>query len=105
VLVGVATFLAREVKSLLVGEAAGEEITKALQELVDADPNVDQVLNVLTVQQGPGEVVVAMKLKMRSGSSPTSSSKRSTSSSEPSRPASPRSLVVHASPTTRIGSV
>jgi cation diffusion facilitator family transporter len=67
VLVGVATFLAREVKSLLVGEAADASITKVAEELADIDPNVDKVLRVLTLQQGPGEIVVAMKLKMRSG--------------------------------------
>ena len=67
VLVGVATFLAREVKSLLVGESADPGLVKILEELADRDPNVDKVLRVLTLQQGPGEIVVAMKLKMRSG--------------------------------------
>src|SRR5215470_1038074 len=40
VLVGVATFLAREVKSLLVGEAAEPSLLKTLNELADIDPNV-----------------------------------------------------------------
>jgi cation diffusion facilitator family transporter len=67
VLVGVAAFLAREVKSLLVGEAADPELLKSFEELADIDPNVERVLNVLTLQQGPGEIVVAAKLKFRSG--------------------------------------
>ena len=67
VLVGVATFLAREVKSLLVGEAADAKLIKSFEELADIDPNVERVLNVLTLQQGPGEIVVAAKLKFRSG--------------------------------------
>jgi cation diffusion facilitator family transporter len=67
VLVGVATFLAREVKSLLVGEAADPALLKSFDELAEADPNVERVLNVLTLQQGPGEIVVAAKLKFRSG--------------------------------------
>jgi cation diffusion facilitator family transporter len=67
VLVGVATFLAREVKSLLVGEAADAGLMKSFEELADLDPNVERVLNVLTLQQGPGEIVVAAKLKFRSG--------------------------------------
>jgi cation diffusion facilitator family transporter len=67
VLVLVATFLAREVKSLLVGEAADPALLQSFQELVDVDPNVERVLNVLTLQQGPGEIVVAAKLKFRSG--------------------------------------
>jgi cation diffusion facilitator family transporter len=67
VLVGVATFLAREVKSLLVGEAADPRLLQSFNELADIDPNVERVLNVLTLQQGPGEIVVAAKLKFRSG--------------------------------------
>jgi cation diffusion facilitator family transporter len=67
VLVCVATFLAREVKSLLVGEAADPALSHALEELAEIDPNVERVLNVLTLQQGPGEIVVAAKLKFRSG--------------------------------------
>lgn len=67
VLLGVATFLGREVKSLLVGEAADASLVKVCEELADVDPNVDKVLRVLTLQQGPGEIVVAMKLKMRDG--------------------------------------
>jgi len=67
VLVGVATFLAREVKSLLVGEAADPKLLASFEELAARDPNVERVLNVLTLQQGPGEIVVAAKLKFRSG--------------------------------------
>ncbi|HEX2686858.1 MAG TPA: cation diffusion facilitator family transporter [Kofleriaceae bacterium] len=67
VLVGVATFLAREVKSLLVGEAADARLIRSFEELAEIDPNVEQVLNVLTLQQGPGEIVVAAKLRFRSG--------------------------------------
>jgi cation diffusion facilitator family transporter len=67
VLVGVAAFLAREVKSLLVGEAADPSLLKQFDELAELDPNVERVLNVLTLQQGPGEIVVAAKLKFRGG--------------------------------------
>ena len=67
VLVGVAIFLAREIQSLLVGESADPRLQKAVEQLAVDDPNVDKVLRLLTVQQGPGEIVVAMKLKFRSG--------------------------------------
>ncbi|MDB4959660.1 MAG: Cation diffusion facilitator family transporter [Myxococcales bacterium] len=67
VLVGVATFLAREIKSLLVGESADASLIKVVEELADVDPNVEKLLRLLTVQQGPGEIVVAMKLKFRPG--------------------------------------
>ena len=67
VLVLVAAFLAREVKSLLVGEAADPALIKSFEELAELDPNVDRVLNVLTLQQGPGEIIVAAKLQFRPG--------------------------------------
>jgi cation diffusion facilitator family transporter len=62
VLVGVAVFLAREVKSLIVGEAADPEIVAAVNASVAQDQRITGVLRLLTVQQGPGEVIVAMKL-------------------------------------------
>ena len=67
VLVGVATFLAREVKGLLVGESADPKLVSAAEQLASSDPNVEKVLRIISVQQGPGEILVAMKLKMRSG--------------------------------------
>jgi cation diffusion facilitator family transporter len=67
VLLGVATFLGREVKSLLVGESADPSLVKVCEELAATDPNVERVLRVLTLQQGPGEIVVALKLEMRAG--------------------------------------
>jgi cation diffusion facilitator family transporter len=67
VLVGVAVFLAREIKSLLVGESADPELEAAMKQLAVDDPNVDEMLRLLTVQQGPGEIVVAAKLRFRAG--------------------------------------
>ena len=67
VLVGVAVFLAIEVKSLIVGEAADPELQAVIEQLAIDDPNVDRVLRVLTIQQGPGEIMVAAKLQFRPG--------------------------------------
>jgi divalent metal cation (Fe/Co/Zn/Cd) transporter len=67
VLVGVAIFLAREITSLLLGESADPKLQKAVEQLAVEDPNVDKVLRLLTVQQGPNEIVVAMKLQFRRG--------------------------------------
>jgi len=67
VLVAVATFLAREVKSLLVGEAADPAICAHVAALAEADADVERVLNVITMQQGPGEILVAAKLEYRAG--------------------------------------
>ena len=62
VLVGVAVFLAIEVSSLLLGEAADPEIDGVARELATDIPEMETVLNVLTMQQGPGEVLVHIKI-------------------------------------------
>lgn len=67
VLVAVAIFLALEIKSLLVGERADPRIEAAARRIAAADENVVAVLRILTVQQGPGEVVCAMKVKFKPG--------------------------------------
>jgi cation diffusion facilitator family transporter len=67
VLVGVAIFLAKEIKALLVGEAADMDVIKAVSEIAAADPHVKKVLEVITIQQGPGEIVLMMKLHFQSG--------------------------------------
>ena len=66
VLIGVAIFLAIEVKGLLVGEAADPAIEAAVRGVADGAPGVRSVLRVLTIQQGPGEVMVAMKVELSS---------------------------------------
>ena len=63
VLVLVAVFLAVEVKSLLVGERADPQVEATVRAIAAEDPQVLGVIRVLTVQQGPGEVMVAMKLR------------------------------------------
>ncbi|MBX7078410.1 MAG: cation diffusion facilitator family transporter [Nannocystaceae bacterium] len=67
VLVVVALFLAVEVKSLLLGERADPEIEIAARQLADAHADIVEVLRLITLQQGPGEVLIAAKLRMRAG--------------------------------------
>jgi cation diffusion facilitator family transporter len=67
VLVGVAIFLAREITSLLLGESADPKLEQAIEQLAIDDPNVDKMLRLLSIQQGPNEIVAAMKLKFRDG--------------------------------------
>ncbi len=62
VLVGVAVFLSIEVSSLLLGEAADPEIADVAREVAKEHPQIESVLNVLTMQQGPGEVLVHVKM-------------------------------------------
>ena len=59
--------LASDPEIELVGEAADPALIQSFEELAALDPNVDRVLNVLTLQQGPGEIIVAAKLQFRPG--------------------------------------
>jgi cation diffusion facilitator family transporter len=65
VLIGVAIFLAVEVKSLLLGEAADPGLLGVIDAVAKEDPRILKVLRALTVQQGPGEIMVACKLQFR----------------------------------------
>jgi cation diffusion facilitator family transporter len=63
VLIGVAVFLAVEVKSLLLGEAADPALSKVIEACAAEDRRIVKVLRTLAVQQGPGEIMVAVKLQ------------------------------------------
>ncbi len=60
----VAVFVAREVASLLVGQSAEPELHAALAQFVRAQPEVERVFNLITLQLGP-DLMVATKAKMR----------------------------------------
>lgn len=62
VLVGVAIFLAIEVSSLLLGEAADPEVEEIARKIVDEMPELERILNLMTMQQGPGEVLMHIKI-------------------------------------------
>jgi cation diffusion facilitator family transporter len=62
VLVGVASFLARKVKSLLLGESADPEVEAHVRAAAGEDKRIVEVLRIIAVQQGPGEVMIAAKL-------------------------------------------
>lgn len=66
VLIGVAVFLAVEVSSLLLGEAADPEIEQAARAAASEFTELNRVLNCVTLQQGPGEVFVSIKLSFKS---------------------------------------
>ncbi len=67
VLVGVALFLGREIKGLLVGESADPEVAATVREVAAQQPLFGRVLHLLTLQQAPGEVVVLMKVSVAAG--------------------------------------
>lgn len=67
VLIGVAIFLARKVLSLLLGEAADPEIEAAARKLASETEHFERVLNMVTVQQGPGQVLMSIKVAFAPG--------------------------------------
>ncbi len=65
VLVAVAVFLAIEIQSLLIGESADPAIEAAVKASVARHSEIEAMLRLITIQQGPGQVMVAMKLKLK----------------------------------------
>jgi cation diffusion facilitator family transporter len=63
VLIGVAIFLSIEVKSLLIGESADPKISKTVEAIAFEHPKIKSLINCITMQQGPGEVIVCAKIK------------------------------------------
>jgi cation diffusion facilitator family transporter len=61
----VAVWLAAEMKSLLQGEAAAPRVEATFRDECSKEERIVGVLNVLTVQQGPGQVVVAAKIRLK----------------------------------------
>ena len=57
-LIVAATLLAIEIKSLLIGESAPPRTRRAIREFLDAQPHVEKICDVLTVQQGEQLMIV-----------------------------------------------
>jgi cation diffusion facilitator family transporter len=65
VLILVAIFLSIKVKSLLIGESADSLITKLVQNEVNKHPEILKLINCITIQQGPSEVLMCLKIKCK----------------------------------------
>lgn len=66
-LVGAAWTLARETGGLLVGESVGVEQTGQLKELFRADPDLEAVGQLMTMQLGPDDVLLTAAVRFRRG--------------------------------------
>ena len=62
---GIAWVLAREMRSLLLGEAASPEAQQAIREALCASPEVTRVIHLRTLHLGPEELLVATKVEFR----------------------------------------
>jgi cation diffusion facilitator family transporter len=59
----IATLLARESKSLLIGEGASAELTKSILDIAAKNPAVRRINGMLTAQLAPDQIVVALSLE------------------------------------------
>jgi cation diffusion facilitator family transporter len=59
----VSVFLAIKVKGLLIGQSTDSEAEKEIIGFLESRPEIEQILNLITVQMGPG-IMVAVKAKM-----------------------------------------
>jgi cation diffusion facilitator family transporter len=64
VLIAVAIFLSIEVKSLLIGESADPIISNSAAQIALDHPHIEHLMECITVQQGPGEVLVCIKIQL-----------------------------------------
>jgi cation diffusion facilitator family transporter len=64
-LVLTATFLANETRSLLTGEAASPVIIQQVRSMLENDPRVASVEELLSLHLGPSEVVLAVTIDFR----------------------------------------
>jgi cation diffusion facilitator family transporter len=64
VLIAVAMFIAVRISSLLLGKSAEPALRQAIDELIAANPAIEQLFRTITVQFGP-KVLLAAKIRMR----------------------------------------
>ena len=64
-LIVVAAFLANETRSLLTGEAASPRVVARVRALLEADPRVESVPEVLSAHLGPQEILLGLSLHLK----------------------------------------
>jgi divalent metal cation (Fe/Co/Zn/Cd) transporter len=70
VLVIVSVFVALRIRELLIGKSAEPQLREEINKLIQGDPGIERVFNIITVQMGP-QVLLAAKIKLRSDQSIT----------------------------------
>jgi len=66
-LVGVALVLGRESGALLVGERTNRARIRRVRQIIQADPSVEGVGDLLTMQLGPNQVLLTVDIRFRRG--------------------------------------
>ncbi|HKN83830.1 MAG TPA: cation diffusion facilitator family transporter [Pyrinomonadaceae bacterium] len=67
VLAVVAFTLARTSRGLLLGEAASPKVIAAIQRAIESHPNVESVVELLTMHLAPKQILINAHVKLRSG--------------------------------------
>jgi cation diffusion facilitator family transporter len=67
VLAIVAFVLARSSRGLLLGESANPKSVEAIKRAIESHPNVDQVVELLTMHLAPKEILINSHIKLRPG--------------------------------------
>jgi len=65
VLLIISAFVGWRVRSLLVGRSADPEIQEAIEAILLENPDIEKVLNTITIQFGP-DTMLAVKIRMKS---------------------------------------
>ena len=71
ILAGTAAWLAYETKSLLIGESATRPVVNGIRSLVAAEPDVEQVNEILTMHMGPDFVLLNLSVEFRDDATAT----------------------------------
>jgi cation diffusion facilitator family transporter len=66
VLICMAIFIAVRVRTLLIGKSAEPALERQIVDLINRDPDIEELLNTITLQFGP-KVLLAAKVRMRRG--------------------------------------
>jgi cation diffusion facilitator family transporter len=66
----VAVFITREVKAMITGESAAPEVHAAIKAHIEARPEVEQVIHLITLQWGE-QLMIAVQAKMQAQASDT----------------------------------
>lgn len=97
-LVVVATVLAVEMKSLLIGESATPEQVEGLERAMLAEPLVDRIIHMRTLHIGPEELLVAAKIAVTSHDTAGEVAKAIDAAERRMREAVPLRLVIYLEP-------
>jgi cation diffusion facilitator family transporter len=66
VLIFVALFIVGRIRQLLIGKSAEPALEQQIVDLINRDPDIEELLNTITLQFGP-QVLLAAKVRMRAG--------------------------------------